>query len=138
MCVPLFNNPTDFLSLFYTYIHVHVHVHVYTSTDKKEVAGVKSGEGKPRSKLRLVLKPLPNDEEDTTGDYHTKPEGTCGDRCAGGQEVTAESASERCSSQGSLFSISEDGSSSCREDAAEDQLPLPSSQGTLEHISAHF
>ena len=99
---------------------------------------MKSGEGKPRSKLRLVLKPLPNDEEDMAGNYPAKPEGTCGDRCAGGQEVTAESASERCSSQGSLFSNNEDGTSSCREDAAEDQLPLPSSQGTFKHVNAHF
>ena len=105
--------------------------HLLHYTDKKEVPAVKSGEEKPRSKLRLVLKPLPNDEEDAaTGDHPTKPEGCCGDTCARGQEVTAESASEKCSEKESLFSASEDESSSCR-DASESQLPLPSSQGTF-------
>ena len=109
----------------------------YTSTEKKKVPEVKSGEDKPRSKLRLVLKPLPNDEEDTTGDYPTKLEGFCGDTCAGGQEVAAESASEKCSSQGSMFSSNEDEFSSCR-DVSESQLPLPSSQGTSKSTNTLF
>ena len=95
-------------------------------TGKKEVP---AREEKPRSKLRLVLKPLPNDEEDpATGDHPTKPGGSCGDTCARGQEVTAESASEKCSEKESLFSAGKDESSSCR-DRPENQLPLPSSQG---------
>ena len=97
---------------------------------------MKSGEVKPR-KLRLVLKPLPNDEEDTGGDTLTKPGGCCGDIGDGGREDTAESASEKCSSQGSLFSSSEDESSSCR-DVSESQLPLPSSQGTFELPVTNF
>ena len=92
---------------------------------------MKPREEKPRSKLRLVLKPLPNDEEGpATGDHPTKPEGCCGDTCARGHEVTAESASEKCSGKESLFSAGEDDSSSCR-DGSESQLPLPSSQGTF-------
>ena len=107
---------------------------LYVSTGKK-VPQVKSGEEKPRSKLRLVLKPLPNDEDDATGDCQAKPGGCCGDTCAGGQEVTAESANEKCSSQGGLFSSGKDESSSCK-DSSESQLPLPSSQGNFEHIDA--
>ena len=96
---------------------------------------MKSGEEKPRSKLRLVLKPLPNDEEDATGDCQAKQGGCCGDACAGGQEVTAESVNEKCSSQGGLFSSGKGESSSCK-DGSESQLPLPSSQGNFEHIDA--
>ena len=107
-------------------------------TDKKEVPAMKSGEEKPRSKLRLVLKPLPNDEEDpATGDHPTKPEGCCGDTCTGGQEITAESASEKCSEKESMFSASADESTSCR-DGSESQLPLPSSQGTFVSIDTFF
>ena len=83
---------------------------------------LKSGDVKPRSKLRLVLKPLPVDEEVS---HTAQPAGSCcEDSCVDG---SAESEREECSSEEGALSSSRDGSS-CQ-DSPEDQLPLPSSQG---------
>lgn len=97
---------------------------------------VKSGKEKQRSsKLRLVLKPLPDGDE-SEGD-RAKREGCC-DRCGkctrgkpDSKEKVASLSSdvaERCSSHESLYSRDE--SSSCT-DSSENQVPLLSSPGML-------